>query len=415
MRIWIDATSRQSHLPLFGMSLLERQLRTIVQAGITPLEVAIQLPSRDSPAPTIPHDLIERLPIHWLHSGEESQPALPSVLRSLTTEPLLALSADAVVDTRLLQHLTQQKESVVVYGGEDNTRTAALWLTTPVSLADPLPNAVLPLADTCVEKGAMRNLPLTEVPTYIKKLRRDLPAYLFRVTDEASRDEAESFLFWSNYKGSTDFFTKYVYPPLVWRMVRSLARWRVHPNVVTIASIILTLAAVPLFATEHWLAGFLCAYSMSVLDSVDGKLARLTFRASWIGNILDHGLDLVHPPLWYFGWAWALGGGNHTAAIFQATIGMTIFYILDRIVTRVFTARVGRSLYSCTPFDTRMRTFISRRNINLPVFMLGWLLGIPLIAFTAIILWQILTFAYHTTRLIQFWNSKAPVTAENSY
>jgi len=39
--------------------------------------------------------------------------------------------------------------------------------------------------------------------------------------------KVERFLFWSNYKGSTDFFTKYVYPPLVWLMVPPLARARV--------------------------------------------------------------------------------------------------------------------------------------------------------------------------------------------
>ena len=74
--------------------------------------------------------------------------------------------------------------------------------------------ALLPeLAEAGVTQGILRVMPLTEVPTYIRKLRRDLPSYLFRVIDERRRDEADYFLFWSNYKGSTDFFTKYVYPP----------------------------------------------------------------------------------------------------------------------------------------------------------------------------------------------------------
>ena len=52
------------------------------------------------------------------------------------------------------------------------------------------------------------------------------------------------------------------------------------------------------------------AYGMSVLDSVDGKLARLTFTDSRIGNRLDHGLDMVHPPFWYLAWAYGIGGGS---------------------------------------------------------------------------------------------------------
>ena len=31
--------------------------------------------------------------------------------------------------------------------------------------------------------------------------------------------------------------------------------------------------------------------------------ARLTFADSRLGNVLDHGLDIVHPPLWYAAWA----------------------------------------------------------------------------------------------------------------
>jgi hypothetical protein len=51
-----------------------------------------------------------------------------------------------------------------------------------------------------------------------------------------------------------------------------------------------------------------------------------------------------------------------------------------------------------------MRTFISRRNINLPLFTVGVILGIPVFTFAVIILWQVVTFAYHSTRLVQFWH-----------
>ncbi|MCB1006956.1 MAG: CDP-alcohol phosphatidyltransferase family protein, partial [Acidimicrobiales bacterium] len=120
----------------------------------------------------------------------------------------------------------------------------------------------------------------------------------------------ERFLFWSNYKGSTDFMTRYVYPPFVWVMVRPLARLRVHPNWVTAVDILATFAAVPFFMAGAWVPGLALAYLMSVLDSVDGKLARVTFTSSKLGEVLDHGLDIVHPPVWYLAWGWALGGAS---------------------------------------------------------------------------------------------------------
>ena len=38
---------------------------------------------------------------------------------------------------------------------------------------------------------------------------------------------------------------------------------------------------------------------MTFLDTVDGKLARVTLTSSRFGNWLDHGNDIIHPPLWW--------------------------------------------------------------------------------------------------------------------
>jgi phosphatidylglycerophosphate synthase len=227
--------------------------------------------------------------------------------------------------------------------------------------------------------------------------------YAFRVPDAAALDRAERFLFWSNYKGSTDFMTKYVYPPLVWRLVRPLARWRIHPNWVTGLDVLLALAAIPLFAAGHWVIGLAFGYAMSVLDSVDGKLARLTYRSSAFGDVLDHGLDIVHPPLWYLAWAWALGGGHTGAPVFQLALWMLGLYTADRLVTATFKRATGRSIHAYSLLDVRARTFISRRNVNLPVFTAGLLLGVPIPVFAAIVAWQGVTLVFHAVRLLQAW------------
>ena len=48
-----------------------------------------------------------------------------------------------------------------------------------------------------------------------------------------------------------------------------------------------------------------------VLDTVDGKLARCTITSSGWGNVFDHGVDLIHPPFWW--WAWARRACQPTA------------------------------------------------------------------------------------------------------
>lgn len=406
LRVWIDATDPRSELPVFGMSLLERQLRTLLAAGLKPSDVHIEVPSGTRRHTVVPPDLLRRLPVRWASEDGSLREKLGREIARAEGGPVLALEATSVVDARLLQHIAAGSGALAARGGEGAERAAVVRLVGETPEVGDVECGLAELADAGIAAGAVREVATDEVQSYIRNLRRQLPTYVFRVTDEAGRDRAERFLFWSNYKGSTDFFTKHVYPPLVWRAVHWLARRRVHPNVVTLFSVLATFAAVPLFAQGHWVLGLLLAYTMSVLDSVDGKLARLTFRASLIGNILDHGLDLIHPPLWYLAWAWALGGGDTSTPVFQAAVWMTVLYFLDRIVVRLFTRRTGRSVHAYAPLDVQLRTVISRRNINVPIFTVGLLVGAPIAAFYLIVVWQVATFAYHTVRLVQFWNAR---------
>lgn len=389
------------------MTLLERQLRTLLEAGLEPTEIYIQLAAETTSFPALlPAALIQKLPLRWGHDSRtvaEYRASLPP------DDPLLVLEASAVIDSRLLRHLATRPGSWVARPEAGAQQTAILrlegypaFLDSTKTSASSLPE----LAQKSLQQQGVQELPLADVPSYIRTLRRDLPVYLFRIVDPDSRDRAERFLFWSNYKGSTDFFTKYVYPPLVWRAVRPLARWRVHPNVVSLFNVGITFLAVPLFAQGYWVTAFTLAYTMSVLDSVDGKLARLTFRTSLLGNILDHGLDIIHPPLWYFAWAYALRAEVPATPMMQCAGWMAVFYVVDRIVAALFSARVGQSIHGCTPFDERMRTCISRRNINVPFFMAGLLLGFPVAAFVVIVVWQVVSLGLHALRLVQFWNGK---------
>src|SRR5690606_13380268 len=129
---------------------------------------------------------------------------------------------------------------------------------------------------------------------------------------------------------------------------------------------------VPFWADGRWLAGFVCAYVMSVLDSVDGKVARLTLTESKIGNVLDHGVDIVHPPFWYF--AWALGlGAQPGDSLYLTAIWLIVFYVADRIVLGIARARIGFALHAATPLDARVRSVIARRNITMTIMAIALL------------------------------------------
>jgi len=392
MKIWIDAAS-EPQVDIFGASLIERHLRALRHQKIDASEIIIDYGARANlPDETTWKLLRSAAPdaqrVIYRHTPGSTGERLHSAMQLAGDEPFLVTTARTLVDARLYGFLSKKSENLRVVNG------AAV-------LARIEDRAAIDLTAPDLASATARGVPLLaqeDFPAFIGKLRRSLPYYLFEISDAESRDKVERFLFWSNYKGSTDFFTKYVYPPLVWQLVPPLARARIHPNWVTIVSILLTFAAVPLFASGYFILGFLCAYAMSVLDSVDGKLARLTFTDSPLGNILDHGLDLIHPPFWYLAWALGLSHGDTDSAVFSAALAMLGLYIIDRLILKIYPTRFGKGLHTHAPIDAAMRTFISRRNINLPFFTVCYFLGWGIPAIYCIVVWQALTCLYHGGR-----------------
>lgn len=409
MRVWIDAAPLQETIRVFGMTLLERHLRALKRLSPRLTEICIDLGASGHVAPSLPRDLSADLPLTWARTDGSVTERLLAFAESAKDAAVLAMSADTLVDPRLYEFMADQSGSCAARsdadpdadgdGATNGDRVVLLHLAPGAS--HELRNdagSLATLVDYGLRTGRLEEVRPETFPGFIRVLRRTLPFYLFRVTSEASRARVERFLFDANYKGSTDFFTKYVYPPLVWRLLRPLARARIHPNWVTVVSIVFTFAAVPFFAAGWFLPGLALAYGMSVLDSVDGKLARLTFSDSALGNVLDHGLDIVHPPLWYLAWAWGLSGGNPGSDVFTAAIWMTAFYVLDRLVLMIYRARFKRGLHAHGALDARVRTFISRRNINLPIFTVGVFTGYALEAFYFIVFWQVVTVVWHAGR-----------------
>jgi phosphatidylglycerophosphate synthase len=82
-----------------------------------------------------------------------------------------------------------------------------------------------------------------------------------------------------------------IYHPIAARLARRLARTPVTPNMVSLAGAMLVVLAATAYAQPGWpgpaIAGLLLHMSWHVLDGADGDLARLTGRASPVGEIVD--------------------------------------------------------------------------------------------------------------------------------
>ena len=388
MKFWIDTSQVARAETLFGVPPIERMRRSVPTLSQS---MPVVLSGTGAVCATWPAAV-----------ANVDASALGSRLRkALADGPLVALDGGNVVDPRLVDVLSTEGRACVAERGEGDQRAVALRLTP--DLADAIPadaTTLCAVADALLQAGHIDRLSEAEFPAYVNKLRRSLPYWIYAVNDTATRRRLERQMFWDNYKGSTDLLTRYVYPPIVWPLVHFCVRWGIHPNAVTVLSIVLTFAAVPLFMRGDFFLGFLCAYGMSVLDSVDGKVARLTLTSSKIGNILDHGIDQVHPPFWYYAFAWGLGGRSLADPLYEAAIWLIVFYVADRVILAVAKRRLGFTLHAATKLDGLVRSFIARRNITMTIMAFSLLLGQGAAGLYIITAWQGLTFAWHSSRTL---------------
>jgi len=237
-------------------------------------------------------------------------------------------------------------------------------------------------------------------------LRRRSPPYALAVAEGRSQ-EVEDHLFRAAYKTVTDAVTKWVWPRPARQVTRWCVRYRVTPNTVTAVSYVLALAVALLWAQGGFGAGLVLAWCMTFLDTVDGKLARVTLRSSPFGQVFDHGLDMVHPPIWWAAWAWGLtagepGWGGHAMATAVVVGG----YVIGRLLEGVFLLAFRMEMFIWQPFDGKFRLVIARRNPNLVLLSLSVLLGEPAWGLAAVACWTAVSIAIQLVRIEQAFRTR---------
>jgi phosphatidylglycerophosphate synthase len=165
-----------------------------------------------------------------------------------------------------------------------------------------------------------------------------------------------------------------------------------------VVSWLLVVLAAVWFAQGRFGAGLAVAWLMTFLDTVDGKLARVTLRSSRIGHVMDHGLDIVHPPFWYAAFGLALPPAPWLVpAVAVAVVG----YVVHRLVEGLFLALFKIEIHSWRAIDARFRLITTRRNPNLILLSAGWAAGRPELGFAALAVWTVASILFHLVRVAQ--------------
>lgn len=246
---------------------------------------------------------------------------------------------------------------------------------------------------------------------YDKKLRKRTDPMVVEATDGHAVEQA---LFNASYKGVTDVVTKHLWPVPALAATRWCARKKVTPNQVTWASAVLVGVAFWLFWIGALLPGLIVAYAMTFLDTVDGKLARVTLTSSRFGDWLDHGIDLIHPPFWW--WAWAVGCAAVGDPLGDGGLTMGIIvagYVLQRVEEGLFLWRFGIEMHVWRRFDSVFRQVTARRNPNLVILTVATALGAPREGLIAVAAWVAVCLLIHLVRIAQAFAASrhGPITS----
>lgn len=337
--------------------------------------------------------LFQRLEIPVLESLDDAQ----------AFDDVMIVHADYVFEERVLQDLAGFHNAALSIEGE-NGEQRIVAVICPAARAAHYSNLV--------EQGLLENnqsdegisiLSLDDISGHFnQRLRKRGQAIVRKVTPESIRS-IERLLFKGSYKGATDFVTKFVLPEPALVVTRIAAALRLTPNSVTFVSLLLVLATTFLFLKGHFIAGVITGWLMCFLDTVDGKLARVTLQSSKFGNVFDHGIDLIHPPFWYA--AWASGVVATTANPDAAMVSSLLWiinggYVIGRLVEGYFTRRHKIEIHIWRPIDYWFRHITARRNPNLVMLTIVAIAGAPMIGLYAIAIWTVVSLIFHFFRTI---------------
>ncbi len=378
--IVIDATAEAAFQRLWGLTLIERSVRLVERLGARSIHIFARAADEDrarrrklsGPSEPIVHTVETVV-------GEELD-------RLIGEAPgaVLLLEGKAVYDRRFIGLMWQQSAPSVGVRNS-NQPLEALALLVDAGSASILGN----LADgnnenerssAILASGSVRKVEMESLDHRIAHLRKSVAPEVIRVDDKTSRKRADDYLKSLSGKGINDLVGEFIHPPIEFFLTRLAARTPVTPDQISYLIIILSIAAIPLFAVGRLWEGIAINLVRGVVDGVDGKLARLTLRESEGGNVLDHGTDTAYLPLLFAVFGYYLADGDWLSSAAISSYFLHFFYWHNRMFTSWYRNFFDEADGEFRASDRIVRRFHPKRNIFILMLIIAMAAGRPELA-----------------------------------
>ena len=415
LQVWIDATRPAAGRWLWGMNPVERQVRTLALQGISQVHVWLSPQTEESVRQLRP-DLGRLYQVELIFFTVAGPQQIYEALKQ-AEKAVLLLEGDVVYDERILTHQLQTGPGNTVLGEED---TAVLYLETEqahrlgarlAAAAKSSSGALGRLVQPHLNEMGLQVYSPRDMDYYVPALRLNMQPFILRLQEQGSLRYIDHLMYRRTFKGAIDAVARYGYYHLVRWITRQFCKTTLSPNWLTILSILSIWATVPCFAFGYLKTGVLVAWFGVILDSVDGKLARLSLHLSEAMGNIEHLAAAPGLGMWYVALGWHFSSGH----LFSETpLALTTWllvgaFLADKIASGGFKALYEKELFDYRPVDAAFHLFACRRNISLLILSAGVAGNSEAQAFALVALWMVSTLLFHLIRFA--WIAVAEVRA----
>ncbi len=412
-RIIILADNPRALVELCGISTLERLLRTLQRCGF---ERAIVLSSTPEPiGQALARPSWARADLDLaLHSRTAGPVTIEQVvdLWPEGAELLLVVPADIVCDSRLLQLLMSQNQSVALVDSAPPPRFQRLVASAPETKRGKLCGPVLIRREwACEQTGTLEEvlregleqqtltaLDVAAQPLYYPPMRRKLRPYWFPAPSSECAKLAKRVLLDSTQKGTLDI-PALVHGPIEMFLVSQLCKTLITPNQLTVMTNLVAWIATILFATGRLGWGLALALVVGVLDGLDGKQARVKVETTKSGK-LEHWFDALFEMSWWIALAYHFQTSGQLPGAFHYLALLLFAAAVDGILKGSLYFTTGKLIDALGTFERLVRLIGGRRNVYVWILTVGFLFGAPAKAFVMMTLLQTATAAVHLPRVL---------------
>ncbi len=401
-----------------GITLLERQVRILMKAGIKDVLVVATGRNDALQGEIDRFSKLKGMRVRLVWPGCESGLDLSGTFAETDDEPWMLLDGASIFDERAPKLLGEVNGERVALIAKDQVETADAeqgmefevngkpYLFMGIAqLQSGITHKIFPddgdqwlkdLLTEVVAKGEEVTLATDTLPTYNYDLRRNDPYYWIPIRSAEDNPRAKRILLNHAQKSVLDWPAWYIHRPIEKGIIYHLCETAITPNQLTLINNIVAFIGAYYFFTGSWFLALIFSMAVGILDGLDGKQARTKMMTSEFGRI-EEVLDKIYENTWYLGMAWYLAHSGFG----------TLPYILFGIIFMVNMTDIGIGLYfkskkHCQlddfgPFERKFRVFSGRRNTYI------WTL-IPFVLFGALYAgyWMITIYALITLG-VRFW------------